>query len=189
MKKKIAIIILIIGVLSLGFGAWVLIKNIQEDQKKQEELRTSIVNEYATFKGKMETFSTERTNIYESLNGINYLTDINTKYASLISDFQKYEGTLKEIDDSSNILKKNCNNKSFNDKDVNNKLEAFIINYEQAFNYFIQDVAKLNERIKEYNDWVTTQGTGKQLEEYVPQYKDYVDVNKDGKFNGVEKDS
>lgn len=190
MKKVVSIIFLIAGIISLGIGIGIMYKNESDKQKALEALKTSIVNDYEDFKVKVEVFSEERTNIYQSLNKITYLTDIKVNYASLIEEYKKYEETLKEIDKVSKDLKVNCFEQEFKEVTVNNKISAFVINYEQAVNYFIQDVNNFNEKVKLYNDWLKqTYPTAQvvELEEYVSSYTKYVDVNNDGVFEGVKE--
>ena len=108
----------------------------------------------------------------------------------MISEYTKYEDTLKEIDESSKSLKVNCLENKFEEKEINNKVDAFIINYEQAVNYFIKDVEVFNKEIEKYNQWVEdVQVTNKysKLAEYKSSYTEYVDINSDGVFNGVDK--
>ncbi|MBE6151597.1 MAG: hypothetical protein E7162_07310 [Firmicutes bacterium] len=190
MKKVVSIIFLIAGIISLGIGIGIMYKNESGKQKALEALKTSIVNDYEDFKVKVEVFSEERTNIYQSLNKITYLTDIKVNYASLIEEYKKYEETLKEIDKVSKDLKVNCFEQEFKEVTINNKISAFVINYEQAVNYFIQDVNNFNEKVKLYNDWLKqTYPTAQvvELEEYVSSYTKYVDVNNDGVFEGVKE--
>ena len=102
---------------------------------------------------------------------------------------EKYENSVKEIDESSKDLKVNCFKQEYNETEITNKVSAFTINYEQAINYYIQDVEKFNEKVRSYNEWIqnTQLTSGKVLEEYQSSYKDYVDVNGDGIYNGVNK--
>ena len=188
MKKVLSILVLIAGVTSLGVGLGLMYKNESDRQNALETLKTSIVNDYENFKVKVEVFSEERTNIYENLNKINYLIDIKNNYNSLVEEYNKYEQTLKDIDEVSKELKINCFEEKFTEVAINNKISAFVINYEQAVNYFIQDVNNLNEKINLYNDYLkqneTTTGVV-ELKEYVSSYTEYEDVNDDGIFEGV----
>lgn len=188
MKRKLSLIIAIIGLVSLIAGTGLLIKSLSNSRDEYESLKASIVTDYEDFKVKIESFSEERTNIYEGLNNITYLTDLVTNYDSLIAEYDKYASTLKEIEESSSDLKVNCYKKDFVETEIINKVSAFTINYEQAVNYYIQDVEKFNEKIRSYNEWVTTnqlEATYKLLDEYENSYKEYVDVNGDGIYNGV----
>lgn len=190
MKRKISLGISIFGIICLLAGAGLLYVNLNNSKKEYESLKTSIVNDYENFKVKIESFSEERTNIYNSLNEITYLTDLATNYDKLVQEYKDYELTLQEIEKSSEDLKVNCYKRDYVETDINNKVSAFTINYEQAINYYIQDVEAFNEKIRNYNNWVQTSqviNTYTILEEYESSYKDYVDVNGDGIYNGVNK--
>ena len=188
MKRKISLVIAIVGLVSLIAGGSLLFKSLTASRDEYESLKTSIVNDYEDFKVKIESFSEERTNVYEGLNKITYLTDVVANYDLLVAEYDKYGETLKSIEEASKDLKVNCYKKDFVETEITNKVSAFTINYEQAINYYIQDVEKFNEKVRAYNTWVNTnnlQATHKIYDEYESLYKDYVDVNGDGIFNGV----
>ncbi len=188
MKRKISLVIAIVGLVSLIAGGSLLFKSLTASRDEYESLKTSIVNDYEDFKVKIESFSEERTNVYEGLNKITYLTDVVANYDLLVAEYDKYGETLKSIEEASKDLKVNCYKKDFVETEITNKVSAFTINYEQAINYYIQDVEKFNEKVRAYNEWVNTnnlQATYKVYAEYESLYKDYVDINGDGIFNGV----
>jgi len=187
MKKVVAILFLVSGIVSLGTGLGIMYKDENNRQQALEALKTSIVNDYEDFKVKVEIFSEERTNVYENLNKITYLADIKMNYNDLVNQYTKYEQTLKDIDKSSEDLKVNCFAQEFKEIPINNKISAFVINYEQAVNYFIQDVNNFNKKITLYNEWIKKgNSTGEvELQEYVSSYNEYVDINNDGIFEGV----
>ena len=192
MKKKIfAVVCLIIGIGFLVGGIVLFVFNKQELDKSNDELRTAIIKDYDVFKTKVENFSDTRIAFYALIDSdIRYSEDLPKNYDKLIKDFQNYEAILKDIEESSETLKKNCLENEFDPKDVEitRKVDAFISSYEQVFNLFIDDTKYLNERIAQYNAWVDTQtaSTYKKLNEYETSYKDYVDVNDDKVFNGVK---
>ena len=188
MKRIISIIFIVLGCASLTTGVVFRIIEQNNQNKALVSLKASIVDDYENFKIKIETFSTERTTVYEGLNQITYLTELPKNYENLISEYNKYENTVKDIEESSKDLKENCFKQEYNETEITNKVSAFTINYEQAVNYYIQDVEKFNEKIRSYNDWVqNTQVTNtyKTLEEFKSSYTEYVDVNGDGIYNGV----
>jgi hypothetical protein len=187
MKKVLSIMFLVAGFAGIASGLGIMYQNEANRQNALEALKTSIVNDYEDFKVKVEVFSEERTSIYENLNKITYLTDIKTNYDSLVEEYTKYENTLKEVDKACEDLKVNCFEEKFKEITINNKISAFVINYEQAVNYFIQDVSNFNEKVKLYNEYVK-QNPNKglvELEEYQSSYTEYVDVNSDKVFEGV----
>lgn len=188
--KKISIICLLMGVLSLASGLSLILVKENNKQKQINALKTSIINDYEDFKIKVEAFSSERTTIYDNLNKIYYLTDLQNNYEALINEYTKYELTLKEIDQVSSDLKVNCFEREFAEVNINNKISAFVINYEQAVNYFIQDVNNFNEKVRKYNEWVKNvqvSGTYVELKEYSSSYTEYVDINNDNVYEGVNE--
>ena len=188
MKRIISIIFIILGCGSLTTGVVLRIIDQNKQNKALTSLKASIIEDYEVFKVKIESFSTERTSVYEGLNKITYLTELPANYESLVGEYTKYENSVKEIDESSKDLKVNCFKQEYNETEITNKVSAFTINYEQAINYYIQDVEKFNEKVRSYNDWVqNTQVTNvyKPLEEFTSSYTEYVDVNGDGIYNGV----
>lgn len=188
MKRIISIIFIVLGCASLTTGVVFRIIEQNNQNKALASLKASIVEDYETFKVKIETFSTERTSVYEGLNQITYLTELPKNYENLVNEYTKYENTVKDIEESSKDLKENCFKQEYNETEITNKVSAFTINYEQAVNYYIQDVEKFNEKIRSYNDWVqNTQVTNtyKTLEEFKSSYTKYVDINGDGIYNGV----
>lgn len=193
MKKKILIGILIIVVLAAIGGVTMVIINKNEENKKYEALKQEVIENYETFKKNVEAFLENRTAVYEQVNSVSYFTELSSKYDGIIDAYKKYEESLKVIEDSSTTLKEDCLNHTFKstDTDVNNKVEAFIINYEQAFNYFINDVKNINDEIDQYNDWVkNVQVTTKYktIAKYESAYTEYVDLNGDGVFKGAEEE-
>ncbi len=188
MKRIISIIFIILGCGSLTTGVVLRIIDQNKQNKALTSLKASIIEDYEVFKVKIESFSTERTSVYEGLNKITYLTELPANYESLVGEYTKYENSVKEIDESSKDLKVNCFKQEYNETEITNKVSAFTINYEQAINYYIQDVEKFNEKVRSYNDWVqNTQVTNiyKPLGEFKSSYTEYVDVNGDGIYNGV----
>ena len=188
MKRIISIVFIVLGCVSLTTGVVFRIIEQNNQNKALASLKASIVEDYETFKVKIESFSTERTSVYEGLNKITYLTELPNNYENLVNEYTKYENTVKDIEESSKDLKENCFKQEYNETEITNKVSAFTINYEQAVNYYIQDVEKFNEKIRSYNDWVqNTQVTNtyKTLEEFKSSYIEYVDINGDGIYNGV----
>lgn len=191
MKNKLALILLILGLLLLASGGALLVVNGFKDEKEDlTKTMNIIVDDYEIFRKKVETFSTLREKIYNEVMNTQYYTDVYTNYNADIQQLKQYENAVTEIENVSKNLKNSCIGKSFSDQDVINKCNAFIINYEQSINYFINDIDRFNSRIKDYNTWLTTQTNTQYqtLAEYNATYKDYVDVNNDKNFSGkVEK--
>lgn len=187
MKNKLALILLILGLLLLASGGALLVVNgFKSDKEDLAQTMNIIVDDYEIFRKKVETFSTLRENIYNEVMNSQYYTDVYTNYNTNVQKLKEYENAVTEVENASKNLKNSCIGKTFNDQDVINKCNAFVINYEQSINYFINDVARFNTRINEYNTWLATQTDTqyKTLTEYNATYKDYVDINNDKNFSG-----
>lgn len=188
MKKKIIPIIIIIGaIIMIAIGTIIVVGGVKRDEEAIKKAMDSIVTDYETFKKEIENFSTQRESIYNEVMNTPYYSDVFNNYNSNIEKIKTYENLVSEIDKSSKGLKTNCVNKRYKDQDITNKCNAFIINYEQSMNYFVNDITRFNTRIDEYNDWSTTANTDKKytkLEKYDSKYNKYVDINNDKVFSG-----
>ena len=96
MKRKISLVIAIVGLISFIAGGSLLFKSLTASRDEYEALKASIVTDYESFKVKIESFSEERTNIYEGLNKITYLTDVVTNYDLLVAEYNKYGETYEK---------------------------------------------------------------------------------------------
>jgi len=189
MKRVLFGICTLIGMGLIATGITIIYKDNNNKRIALEQLKENIINNYEVFKSKVEVFSENRSNISQQLNDIKYLSELKTNYASLIQGFQNYEKSLRDIDEASADLKVDCLENTFKDTNINNKVSAFIINYEQVVNYFIKDVNDFNTEIQKYNAWVSSQTTPNEkdkLEEYKSTYVDYVDIDGDGVYSGVK---
>lgn len=187
MKNKLVIILLILGALLLiSGGVLMIVAGYKEDKAAVTKTMNIIVDDYETFRKKVESFSGLRESIYNEVMNTQYYTEVYTNYAINIQKLQQYENAVVEVENSTKNLKNNCIDKKYNDQTVVNKCNAFVINYEQSINYFINDINRFNDRIKGYNAWVTTQTdtTYKELTEYSAKYKEYIDINNDKIFSG-----
>lgn len=192
MKNKTVIILGISGlILTVVGGIMLVAKGFKGEQESLTKTMNIIVDDYSVFKTKVENFSNLREQIYSDVMNSQYYSEVFDKYATNIEKITKYEEAVTEIDNASKNLKKNCTERKYNDQDVTNKCNAFIINYEQSINYFINDITRFNERIEEYNKWRTTENTNTkytELQKFNSKYTEYVDINGDKIESGkVEK--
>ena len=171
----------------IAVGSISVVSGVKKEKEAMKKAMDTIVSDYDTFKKEIEKFSTERESIYNEVMNTPYYSDVFKNYTSNVEKLKTYEELVSEIDSSSKGLKENCLNRRYNDQDVTNKCNAFVINYEQSMNYFVNDIERFNKRIDEYNEWSTTSNTDKKytkLEKYESKYKDYVDINNDKVFSG-----
>ena len=186
------VVVIILSILIVGLGVFCTYSSIKiENKRKDEEKIKEIINkDYDDFKKALSSFSKERKKVYESLSKIDYLENIPTLYNNLNSSFKSYEEKLDNIVSIGNKLKEHLLEKEYKNKDLANKKEAYITNYEQTYNYFVSDVKKYNSQLALYNKMVEADTTNsyKKLDLYESKYKELIDLNNDGIFSGVEKE-
>lgn len=186
--KRVVIILISILFVGLGIFCTYYTISLENERKEEQELKNTIEKDYDEFRTALEDFSNERTKVYKALEEINYLENIPDLYENIIKTFKSYEGKLDKIVSTGEKLKDNLLEKDFKNKDLANKKEAYITNYEQTNNYFVSDVKKFNSQIEIYNKMVEadTSGSFKKLELFESKYKDLIDVNKDGIYSGID---
>ncbi len=186
--KRVIIILITIVIIGLGIGGTFLTIKVENERKADKEFKETINNDYIAFKKAVEEFSTERTNVYDALSKIDYLESIPGLYEELIGTYKKYEEKLDNVIKTGDILKEKLLEKDFRNKDLSNKKEAYITNYEETYNYFVSDVKKLNSQLDLYNVMAEadTSNSFKKLDLYESKYKELIDVNEDGIYSGID---
>ena len=183
MKNKTVVILAVMGLmLTIGGGILLVLNGFKGEQESLTKTMNIIVDDYSIFKKKVEDYSALREQIYSDVMNSQYYSEVFDKYSTNIEKLTQYEQAVTEIENASKNLKKSCIERKYNDQDVTNKCNAFIINYEQSINYFISDITRFNDRIEEYNKWRTTENTNTkytELEKYNSKYTEYVDINGD----------
>lgn len=184
MKKKIVVIILIVILFVLGFVVYKFIDNIKEDQTITSEKASEIVKAYDKFNSSIQAFATMREEYYTSRQNT-FLEELASDVDSWNDFVSRYENAIKEVEDSSDVLKENCIVR-YADVNVNSKCTNFKVNYEAAMNYFITDIKGYNKTVKQYNQWVSDNNYdyGKLNEGKLVVYKKYIDFDKDGECFG-----
>ena len=188
--KRVVVIILSILILVLGVFCTYYTISLDSKRKDEEKVKEIINKDYEDFKSALEVFSKERNKIYEALSKIDYLENMPSLYNSLIASFKSYEEKLDNIVSIGDKLKEQLLDKEYKNKDLSNKKEAYITNYEQTYNYFVSDVKKFNSQLELYNKMVEadTSNSYKKLDLYESKYKELIDLNKDGVFSGIDKE-
>lgn len=197
--KLFSFILGITFILSGIIFAFVNSNKIAKGEKIKEEnlIIDEILNIYDTFKTKTEDFSVKRDEYLDDITEYtSYYSGMAKNYSNMQNKILKYETLVKEVEDSATYLKSNCLNANYSKSEANSKCTAYIINYEKTVNSFVGDVEFLNNKIKEYNEWIKNENKKlnekdkyKKLDEFeVKYYKDYIDINDDGIYLGKNKD-
>ena len=178
--KKNAVIIIISSILVIGIivGIVLVSNKIKENNKIKKEKENNIVENYFKFKEKVEDFNMQRK-IYTNQVDSDLFVESVYKYEDWIKELDAFTEKIEAVESVSGYLKENCVNKLYDNQDVKNKCDAFIIAYETAFNYYVKDVMHFNESMEEFSS------KSKTYDKYELNYE-YVDINKDGKFFGKD---
>ncbi len=174
-------------------------KTYKDDKNKKIQEEHIIVDEignvYQTFFEKENNLTTYRTSLIEKINEyVTYYSQMSDGYDEIIEMIENYETQITEIEDISSYLKDKCTDK-YSVVETNEKCNAYYINLEKTINLFIGDMKYFNSKIKEYNEWTKTENESiiaetkyEELNEYNPKkYKEYVDLNNDKTFLGMNE--
>lgn len=183
MKKKIPIVILIVGFLLIVAGiAFGFYKEISEAKREKQEIEEKIVKEYQDFEIEIEKFNEIRSGYYEDINSNLYKESVEDEYDNWIKVLNDYTEAVDNVQNKSVYLQDKCIDKSYSNKDVISKCESFIIAYETVINYYTKDVNEFNEIINEY---LKENDDKEEITEYNLKYS-YTDIDSDGNFHGKD---
>lgn len=202
MKKQY--IILFSSLLGITFilsgGIFAYTQSYKNEKSKTIESEKIIADEignvYKTFFDKESELSSFRTPLMDSLNDyVSYYSTMPDTYDEMIEYLSDYENKIVEIENISSYLNEKCKNK-YSLVETNEKCIAYYINLEKTINIFVDDIKFFNSKIKEYDVWtkkenesVTSKEVYEELKEYsIKKYTDYVDLNNDGTYLGMNAD-
>ncbi len=185
MKKVLMTIyaVLIIAGLAIVFS---YISFLVKEKNEREAVKEKIDVQYIDFKKSVQTFSDVRTRLLKEISGI-YLEDLDKSHDVIEKILKDYDAAVKDIQTATKPLNETSQNLKTMDKDIQNKVSAFKINYEQSINYYVSDYEKLNEKVKLYNEYLEENAPKK---EKITLFKaiidDYVDFDGNGVLLGAE---
>lgn len=175
-KKKIIIIILFI-IIGMLISVFIILKNLKEEEQKNEVLMKEIQNEYQQFETTLSTYNQNRETFSNYLSNY-YQDNLPTEYSKYIALLKNQENTIKNLEKNINKIETNCKNRIFKQKEINDICSKYSEYYETVVNIYINDCKQFNTMIKAYND---TENPS--LEEYhSEEINDYMDYNKDEKY-------
>lgn len=172
-------------------------KDEKEEKKKEEVIiADEIGNVYKTFYQKEDDLSSFRKDLIKEFNEyVSFYSEMEEGYDDMVDNFKKYEVYVQEIEDTSSYLKDKCKSK-YSSSDANEKCNYYYIYLEKSINMFVEDIKFFNNKIDEYNKWIEAENESvikedehEKLEKYdSKKYKDYVDLNNDGTYLGMNSD-
>ena len=124
-------------------------------------------------------FNEIRSKYYKEVNDDLYPESVELDYENWIPILDEYTSRVDDVEEASSFLKQNCIDKSYSNKEIKSKCDAFVIAYETVINYYIKDIVSFNENIDAYFN--ENNVSGDKIKKYSLKYE-YVDSDNDGNF-------
>ncbi len=178
--KMILIITCIVLVIALiGFGIFKVIDKSNKDRKARQKRENEIVKNFEAFKDAAYAFGDEsieyRSWIKDDINEATLY-----QYDAWILSLDTMTSAVDDMEKVAPMYKKNCVNKKYSNKDVQEKCDAFMEAYEEVINTYVVDVEDFNTKIAELKEKTKKE----ELKEYELKYEK-VDINKDNLFSEI----
>lgn len=178
--KMILIVTCIVLVIAIiGFGVFKVIDKSNKDRRERQQREREIVKSFETFKEAAMSFGEDsvdyRSWIKDDINADNIHS-----YDGWVLSLNSMTSSVDEMEKASKLLKKNCVNKKYSNKDVQEKCDSFMEAYEEVINTYVVDVEDFNTKIAEIKEKTKNE----ELKEYELKYEK-VDINKDNVFSEI----
>ena len=194
MKKKVYVLktqyIVLLAVLGflllLGGGVTLLATNIKKDQEATVKRIADIKEVYKKYSDSVDKYNEVRNNIYTKVYTKIYYDTMKDNEKSMKAELKKYEDVVDEVASIIDELDGLCGDINFTDTTTSVKCESYASVYEQMVNSFLDDLIIYNDSIDKYNEYQEGVKDAVKLEHYMTE-KQYLDYNKDGKYEGKEE--
>lgn len=184
-SKKIAYILMSISFFLIVSGSVSqFLIGLRLDHSLTNQRMLIVSDQFEEFSTNISIFEEEREKLYEEVLSNLYLETMEQTDLQVKNRISAYENIINGIEIQTKKLAKLCNDAYYPNSDINNKCSNYKIIYEQAINYFVNDINLYNKTIAEFNK---TAGTNL-LNKYKTTKK-YIDYNKDGNYEGKEDDN
>lgn len=182
-RKKVVIIVSIIIVLFITIFIIWFINDLKQDQKNTRKVMSKVETLYDNFGDSIDTFNDIRNDLYLNVFDNIYYDTLVQEDESVKKTFLEYENSVTNVTEKASSLKEVCDMAYYPDKDINLKCQQFKNVYEQVINAFKSDIDLYNSTIDNYN----SSNTNSLVLEKIKTNIDYIDYNKDGKYEGKEE--
>ena len=183
-RRKIAIIMLVLGILLIASGIGVFVyKEVSTNKRNKEEIENRIIKDHNVLEEKITAFNEMRGKYYSEVNDNLYPETVESEYKNWLKVLDEYTSVVDEFEKASKYLKENCIGKYYSNKDVLNKCKAFIIEYETIINYYTKDIESFNENLVLYRTNNKIDEEESEIKNYATKYT-YIDIDTDGEFKG-----
>ena len=177
MKKYIIIGLTIILITTIGVTVFVV--DLQKDTENTKKVMQEINDYYHKYETDIDNYNLTRDTLTKKLSSF-YNEAFKSDYQNIISIIQDYDEIMNDTVKNVEIINANCANHIFSDSKINTICKSYQESYEQMTNIFLNDIDDFNKLVESYN-----KDAEEKLEKYNSKYiKEYIDYNKDGKYEG-----
>lgn len=182
-RKKVVIIVSVVIVLFITIFIIWFINDLKQDQKNTRKVMSKVETLYDNFGDSIDTFNDIRNDLYLNVFDNIYYDTLVENDENVKKSFIEYESSVHIVTDKASDLKEICGRAHYPDKNINLKCQQFKNVYEQVINAFKSDVDLYNSTIDNYN----SSNSKTIVLEKIKTNIDYIDYNKDGKYEGKEE--
>lgn len=152
------------------------------DAQEKEDYATLIKTSFKTYNSQLETISYDIKHM--DVFNTKYYEDIQKNYNKNIELLRTIEIKIREMETTSKNILYECENRDFNDNDIDYKCSVIEYNYESIINAYVSLINKYNDKFTSYNTWVNDKE--KELSMYSSKYyRNFIDINSDGENSGI----
>ena len=168
--------LMIIGGLAASF-----LTSYAKEVSQTKQNSVEIQAKYLEFKDILTILNGERENLYNDVINELSVETIEKKYNSWLETYKEYEKIIEKINGYKNFIKEKCFKINYTDSNIQSKCDSLMLSYETAINYYVKDVNKFNDIVKNYNGELDEK---KQKELIKLNEYNYIDFNDDGRYTG-----
>ena len=177
--KNLPHILLTVGFFLLVMGCGTsYISGLKADHNNVTRRMVSVLDVYKNFETSSKIFEEKRNILFKTTLSDSYYDIFYTNDSGIKKVLAGYEEVLDDVKSNVDTLDDLCENVYYESKDVNTKCEDYKIVYEKINNIFVTDISNYNKNIKVYNSH------NKSKLKFFKTSKDYIDYNKDHKYDG-----
>jgi len=182
-SKKIAYILITLSfIMIISGGVSSFLIGLKADRVLTLNRIEEVKDEFEVFSTNTSVFESYRDELYNVVFTNVYYDTMALYDADVKNKLSNYENLVDELTKNTENMSKLCDDMYYPDSDINNKCLNYKSIYEQVVNYFVSDIKVYNSNIDKFNQL----NLGVQLQYYNTK-KDYIDFNKDKKFDGKEE--
>lgn len=176
MKTKLPLIIILLSVIIISIG--VIFAILNDKEKTLDENAVIIRDNYAELSTNVTNNILIRKEVLDKINNFsnNNYADTREEYIELLN---KYNENVTKIDTNIEIMDSKCDIQ-YEDNTINILCRSYADLYEEVINIYITSINNYNDEVRKYNIRNNTN-----YESHNILHKDYIDINKDGTYQGL----